>query len=183
MKKVLYILCCIIILWPVRNLMANSTGDYLAEVCEMQIRVTSPAFNNEDFIPSKYTCEGKDIMPPLVWEGVPENTLSLVLIVDDPDAPSGTFTHAIFFDIEPQKRGIEEGESPGVAGVNDFGRLGYGGPCPPKGHGPHRYYFKVYALDIPSLNLKSGAHKFAVEKAIKGHILAYGELIGKYERK
>ena len=172
---------CIILLLLLDLAFAFSSNANL-EVLQMQIKITSTAFKEGEFIPSKYTCDGKNIMPPLSWQGIPPETQSLVLIVDDPDAPSGTFTHAIFFDIDPKKESLSEGETPGVAGINDFGRLGYGGPCPPRGHGVHRYYFKVYALDIPSLKLKSGAYKSAVEKAMKGHILAYGELVGKYER-
>jgi Raf kinase inhibitor-like YbhB/YbcL family protein len=172
---------CIILLLLLDLAFAFSANANL-EVLQMQIKITSTVFKEGEFIPSKYTCDGKNIMPPLSWQGIPPETQSLVLIVDDPDAPSGTFTHAIFFDIDPKKESLSEGETPGVAGINDFGRLGYGGPCPPRGHGVHRYYFKVYALDIPSLKLKSGAYKSAVEKAMKGHILAYGELVGKYER-
>lgn len=175
------LISCIILLLLLDLAFAFSANANL-EVLQMQIKITSTAFKEGEFIPSKYTCDGKNIMPPLSWQGIPPETQSIVLIVDDPDAPGGTFTHAIFFDIDPKKESLSEGETPGVAGINDFGRLGYGGPCPPRGHGVHRYYFKVYALDIPSLKLKSGANKSAVEKAMKGHILAYGELAGKYER-
>ncbi len=175
------LIICIFFLLLLNLALAFSANANL-EVLQMRINITSTAFKEGEFIPSKYTCDGKNIMPPLSWQGIPPETQSIVLIIDDPDAPGGTFTHAIFFDIDPKKESLSEGETPGVAGINDFGRLGYGGPCPPRGHGVHRYYFKVYALDIPSLKLKSGANKSAVEKAMKGHILACGELAGKYER-
>lgn len=177
-----HLIRCIILLF-LFSLILGFTAYASSEVVQLQIKVTSSAFKDGDFIPSKYTCDGKDIMPPLSWQGIPEETQSIVLIVDDPDAPSGTFTHAVFFDISPTKEGVAEGEEPGISGINDFGRLGYGGPCPPRGHGVHRYYFKVYALDVQSLKLKSGAYRTAVERAMKGHIVAYGELMGKYERR
>ncbi|MGB4028207.1 MAG: YbhB/YbcL family Raf kinase inhibitor-like protein, partial [Acetomicrobium sp.] len=127
---------CIILLLLLDLAFAFSANANL-EVLQMQIKITSTAFKEGEFIPSKYTCDGKNIMPPLSWQGIPPETQSIVLIVDDPDAPGGTFTHAIFFDIDPKKESLSEGETPGVAGINDFGRLGYGGPCPPRGHGVH----------------------------------------------
>ena len=148
----------------------------------MAFKVESPAFSNGEKIPQKYTCEGKDISPELRWEGAPPGVKSFVLIVDDPDAPLGTFTHWVLFDIPAAESGLIEGSKQGKPGRNDFGKLGYGGPCPPKGHGVHRYFFKLYALDIPSLGLEEGVSKAEVEAAMKGHILAQAETMGRYER-
>lgn len=143
------------------------------------LAVTSPAFENDKSIPSKYTCDGDDVNPPLIIEGIPEETKSLVLIVDDPDAPMGTWDHWTVWNIPPTSK-IEEDSVPGVEGLNDFRRHSYGGPCPPSG--THRYFFKVYALDT-KLNLDSNSRKKDVEKAMKGHILAKGELVGLYSRR
>jgi len=141
--------------------------------------IMSPAFENNGFIPSKYTCDGEDINPALNIEGIPEGTQSLVLIVNDPDAPMGTWDHWIVWNIPPTEK-IEENSVPGTEGLNDFRKHSYGGPCPPSG--THRYFFKVYALDTkPVLNPNS--RKKDVEKAMKDHILAQGEIIGRYKRK
>jgi Raf kinase inhibitor-like YbhB/YbcL family protein len=150
------------------------------------MKITSPAFQNEGMIPSKYTCDGQDVSPALEWTGVPENTTGLVLIADDPDAPMGTWVHWVLFNIPPTVTGLPEGAgaetifSDGTqSGTSSFKRLGYGGPCPPSG--THRYYFKVYALDA-KLDLASGASKQDVVRAMKGHVLAQGELMGRYKR-
>jgi Raf kinase inhibitor-like YbhB/YbcL family protein len=141
--------------------------------------ITSPAFENNGFIPSKYTCDGEDVNPAIRIDGLPEGTLSLVLIVDDPDAPMGTWDHWIVWNIPPIKI-IEENSVPGIEGLNDFRKHTYGGPCPPSGI--HRYFFKVYALNT-QLVLSSTSKKREVEKAMRGHILAQGELIGRYKRR
>jgi len=143
------------------------------------LTVTSPGFENNNLIPSKYTCDGDDVNPPLIIEGIPEGTKSLVLIVDDPDAPMGTWDHWIVWNISPTSK-IEENSVPGVEGLNDFRKHSYGGPCPPSG--THRYFFKVYALDT-KLDLNSNSRKKNVEKAMKGHILAEGVLVGLYSRR
>ena len=140
------------------------------------IKVFSSAFEPNSTIPAKYTCDGANVNPPLRFEDVPEATESLVLILDDPDAPTGTFTHWIVWNIEPVSN-IEEDNIPGVEGINDFKKIGYGGPCPPSG--THRYVFRVYALD-KQLELKAGASRKELETAMIGHILAEGELVGKY---
>jgi len=144
-----------------------------------ELTITSPAFENKKLIPPKYTCDGEDVNPALLIKGIPEETKSLVLIVDDPDAPMGTWDHWIVWNIPPTNK-IEENSVPGTEGLNDFRRRSYGGPCPPSG--THRYYFKVYALDT-KLNLGSNSRKKDVEKAMKGHILAQGELVGLYSRR
>jgi len=141
--------------------------------------ITSPAFENNGFIPSKYTCDGEDVNPAISIDGLPEGTLSLVLIIDDPDAPMGTWDHWIVWNIPPTKI-IEENSVPGIEGLNDFRKHTYGGPCPPSGI--HRYFFKVYALNT-QLTLSSTSKKREVEKAMRGHILAQGELIGRYKRR
>jgi len=143
------------------------------------LTVTSPAFENNKLIPAKYTCDGDDVNPLLIIEGVPEETKSLVLIVDDPDAPMGTWDHWVVWNIPPTKR-IEENSVPGVQGLNDFRKHSYGGPCPPSG--THRYFFKVYALDT-KLDLNQNSKKKDIEKAMKDHILAKGELVGLYSRR
>jgi Raf kinase inhibitor-like YbhB/YbcL family protein len=152
----------------------DSEGD--ENVSIRDIRVLSEAFEPKGIIPKKYTCDGVNINPPLGFEGIPEEAKSLVLIMDDPDAPMGTFTHWVIWDIEPVA-GIEEDSIPGVEGMNDFRKIGYGGPCPPSG--THRYFFRVYALD-KKLEIKAGAGRKDVENAMIGHILAEGELVGKY---
>jgi Raf kinase inhibitor-like YbhB/YbcL family protein len=144
-----------------------------------ELTIKSPVFENTKSIPSKYTCDGDDVNPPLIIEGIPDGTKSLVLIVDDPDAPMGTWDHWIVWDI-PLTNKIEENSVPGTEGLNDFRRHSYGGPCPPSG--THRYFFRVYALDT-KLNLDSNSRKKDIEKAMKGHILAHGELIGLYGRR
>ncbi len=148
--------------------------------------IKSTAFKNGETIPKKYTCEGEDVSPPLSWSSPPNGTKSMVLICDDPDAPVGTWVHWVLFGLSPSVTSLPEGvpakESAEGAkqGRNDFGNLGYGGPCPPPGPA-HRYFFKLYAVD-KELNLKPGATKAEVMKAIEGHILDEGQLMGKYRR-
>jgi len=150
---------------------------------EMNFQLTSPAFENEATIPAKYTCQGEDVSPELSWGEPPAHTRSFTLIVDDPDAPGRTFTHWVLADIPGTARGLAEGASDvGVAAVNDFGSAGYGGPCPPPGHGKHRYFFKLYALDRESLGLSKGASRADVERAMDGHVLSQIQLMGTYER-
>jgi Raf kinase inhibitor-like YbhB/YbcL family protein len=142
------------------------------------MKLTSPAFENNKSIPSKYTCQGEDINPALVIEGIPEGTKSLALIVDDPDAPMGMWVHWVVYDIALIPR-IDENSIPGKQGINDFRRKDYGGPCPPSG--THRYFFKLYALD-QELGLDEGINKKGLEKAMQAHILQKAELIGLYKK-
>lgn len=153
----------------------------------MSIKLTSPSFDHGDSIPVKYTCEGEDVSPPLVWSDVPDGTRSLALVCDDPDAPSGTWVHWVMYDIPPKFSELSEGVpttevTPRGAkqGMNDFKRLGYGGPCPPRGDA-HRYFFRIYALDIAP-GLPAGATRADLQRAIEGHVLEQGELVGLYER-
>jgi Raf kinase inhibitor-like YbhB/YbcL family protein len=143
------------------------------------LNVKSPAFENNKPIPSKYSCDGDEVNPPLIIEGIPQATKTLALIVDDPDAPMGTFDHWIVWNIPPEGK-ITENSVPGTQGLNSGGQQSYIGMCPPSG--THRYFFKVYALDT-KLDLKPNqTHKKDLEKAMQGHILAKGELIGLYRR-
>jgi Raf kinase inhibitor-like YbhB/YbcL family protein len=141
--------------------------------------VKSPAFENNHLIPAKYTCDGDNVNPPLTIEGVPEGAKSLVLIVDDPDAPMGTWNHWVVWNIPPTARKIEENTVPGTEGISTYRKHAYGGPCPP--YGTHRYFFKVYALDA-KLDLTGNSKKNNVEKAMVSHVLAEGELVGLYRR-
>ena len=147
----------------------------------MALHVSSSAFSEGQPIPEKYSCDGRNLSPPLKWNGAPEKTKSLAIIADDPDAPSGTFTHWVLYDLPAKTSELKEGSSgAGKEGVNSFKKTGYGGPCPPP-NGAHRYVFHVYALDIDSLG-KAGLSKQDVSAAMKGHVLAEGQLIGKYKR-
>jgi Raf kinase inhibitor-like YbhB/YbcL family protein len=143
--------------------------------------LTSGAFENGQDISRRHSCEGEDLSPPLRWTDVPGGTRSLALIVDDPDAPGGTFTHWLAWAIEPGSGELAEGESAPIEGQNDFGTVGYRGPCPPPGHGPHRYFWRLHAIDV-ELELEAGAGKPDLERAISGHVLGVAELIGRYER-
>ena len=153
----------------------------------MKFSVTTKAFAPGGDIPRQYTCDGQDASPALEWSGVPAGTKSFALIADDPDAPAGTWTHWVLFDLPASADNLPESvpktaDLPGGGhqGRNDFGRVGYGGPCPPPGS-PHRYFFKLYALDAP-LNLKGGASRADVEKAMKGHVLGEAQVMGKFKR-
>lgn len=150
------------------------------------MQLKSIAFAQEGMIPKQYTCDGEGISPPLSWDAPPEGTQSLVLIVDDPDAPGQTFVHWVLYNLPPETRDLPERlpaiadlDNGGVQGSNDFDQLGYGGPCPPGG--THRYFFKLYALDT-RLELPPGVSKPRVIDAMEGHILAAAELMGRYTR-
>jgi Raf kinase inhibitor-like YbhB/YbcL family protein len=146
------------------------------------MKLTSPDFSDGSSIPHRFTCDGEDISPTLKIDEVPQGAKSLVLIVDDPDAPGGTFTHWLIWNLTPDLTQITaENPSPGaVQGTNDFGALGYGGPCPPSG--VHRYYFRLYALDV-TLELAPKSKRKVVDAAIKGHIVGEATLMGRYSRK
>ena len=151
----------------------------------MAFKLFSSTFSDGGWIPSLHTCEGADVSPSLEWSGEPAGTRSFALVVDDPDAPSGTWTHWLLFDIPPTVHTLAQGYkagSVGVSGKNDFGKLGYGGPCPPKGHGPHRYFFKLHALDVATLGLRAGVNASGLKRALEGHVLAEARCLGRYER-
>jgi Raf kinase inhibitor-like YbhB/YbcL family protein len=141
----------------------------------------STAFEHGAAIPRRHTCEGEDLSPPLQWSDPPEGTRALALVCDDPDAPGDTFTHWLAWGIDPGTGGLAEAEAAPREGENDFGSTGYRGPCPPPGHGPHRYFFRLHALD-GELELEQGAARAEVERAIREHDLGSAELMGTYER-
>ena len=152
----------------------------------MALRLNSTAFQNGGKIPREFTCDGADKSPALTWTEPPAKTQSFALIVDDPDAPRGTWVHWVLYDLPADTRGLEQGVAQdrqlangARQGRNDFGKIGYNGPCPPRG-AAHRYFFKLYALDSKT-NLKPGATKAELERAIKGHILANAELVGLFQ--
>jgi len=151
--------------------------------------LSTSAFTNMGSIPARYTCDQSNISPALVWRNVPQGTKSFALIVDDPDAPSGTFVHWVVYNMPASLTELSEAlpaqqklDNRVLQGTNSFEKIGYGGPCPPKGHGKHRYFFKLYALDT-MLALQAGATKDEVINAMQGHIIAHAELVGTYERK
>lgn len=157
---------------------ATSHPDKSSTITPKLLTISSPAFEPNGTIPSKYTCDGKDVNPPLLIEDVPREARSLAIIVDDPDAPSGTWVHWVVWNI-PITNELGENTAPGMQGMNDFSKHRYNGPCPPGG--VHRYFYKVYALD-DVLNIPVSSDKGDLERAMAPHILAYGELVGRYSR-
>jgi len=154
---------------------------------KVALKVTSGAFADGGMMAGKYTCDGENVSPPLAWSGVPGEAKSLALVCEDPDAPSGVWTHWVMFNVPVGLGSLAENVPPsgemaggGRQGRNDFGRTGYGGPCPP--NGTHRYFFKLYALDA-LVSVEAGAKKDQLLKAMEGHVLGEGELMGKYERR
>jgi Raf kinase inhibitor-like YbhB/YbcL family protein len=145
----------------------------------MAFVLTSSAFHDGETIPRQFTCDGDNLAPPLAWSGAPDGTHSFALVMDDPDAPGGTFTHWLLYDIPATTRELRE--ETGTALKNGFGRAEYGGPCPPRGHGSHRYIFTLSALDVPALELR-GRTRAALDAALRSHTLATARLTGHYER-
>ena len=153
----------------------------------IKFKLSSPAFADGGSIPQKYTCQGDNVSPELNWSEAPASVKSFALIMDDPDAPGGTFTHWVLFDMPAGTKQLAEGAGPnntggpiGVGGNNSSSQAGYMGPCPPSG--THRYYFRLYALDVPALNLKAGAARSEVEAAMKNHIVGVADTMGRYEK-
>jgi len=195
MKTSLIALSMVVIVVPASFLMAAvPAGSEVQNKVEppkqggkiMTLTITSKAFSEGGMIPVKYTCDGEDVSPPLAISGVPEKTKSLALISDDPDAPGGTWVHWVLYNLPPGTRELPEKlptkqilDNGARHGITDFGRFGYGGPCPPGG--THRYFFKVYALDVV-LDLSGKITKKDLVAAMQGHILAEGQLMGKYKR-
>jgi Raf kinase inhibitor-like YbhB/YbcL family protein len=170
---------------PSRRASTGATGrarGYSIILCRVaEFALQSSVFEHGQPIPRRHSCEGEDLSPPLTWSGAPQGTRSLALVVDDPDAPAGTFTHWLGWGLDPGAERLGEGEAAPVEGRNDFGTSGYRGPCPPPGHGRHRYSFRLYALDSdPALRPEAGKHE--LERALEGHTLAMVELVGTYER-
>jgi Raf kinase inhibitor-like YbhB/YbcL family protein len=173
---------------PAMVLVQCAGGGSNDERAAMKLQLSSPDFEDGEMIPSKYTCDGSDASPRLEWSGVPEGSRSLALVCDDPDAPIGTWAHWVLYGLPADATSLPAGvpteevlETGTLQGKNDFKRVGYGGPCPPRGK-PHRYFFKLYALDS-ALELEPGATKKTLEKAMRGHVLAEGQLVGMYQRK
>jgi Raf kinase inhibitor-like YbhB/YbcL family protein len=154
----------------------------------MPLMLASPAIPPAGEIPAQYTCDGSDISPPLSWSDVPAGTGSLVLVVEDPDAPSGTFRHWAVFDIPPASRGLDAGYSasrptaPLHEARNDFGKTGYSGPCPPRGAGTHHYHFRLLAISRPTLDLRAPAAALDVLRAAQPYVIQQTELVGTYHR-
>lgn len=152
-------------------------------MARVKLTLESNAFENGGVIPREHTCEGRDVPPDLRWVHPPEGTRSFVLIVDDPDAPGGTFTHWIRYDVPSDKNMLSsEGPSYGKDGKNDFEMNGWRGPCPPPRHGNHRYFFRLHAMDVDDLDLPEGASRKEVEKAMDGHVIETAELFGLFAR-
>jgi Raf kinase inhibitor-like YbhB/YbcL family protein len=152
----------------------------------MELR--SSAFSDGETIPRRFTCDGQDLSPPLDWSGAPAQALSFAIVCDDPDAPGGTWHHWAAYDLPADRLGLAEGAAQrGGAigfrqGVNDFGKTGYGGPCPPRGHGPHRYRFRILALSLARLPLSGTPSCVDIERAARKHVIAEADLVGLYER-
>ena len=172
---------------PQTQTQTQTTSVHTQETTMMAIEIESSAFMQGAAIPETFTCDGKDVSPVLTWGSGPEGTRAWALIVDDPDAPSKTWVHWVLYNLPDSTRalssGVPSGDLPGVGtqGKNDFGKQSYGGPCPPPGK-PHRYFFRLYALDAP-LDLPAGATRDQVDRAMEGHILGRGELMGTYARR
>jgi Raf kinase inhibitor-like YbhB/YbcL family protein len=153
----------------------------------MTLKLESNAFYAGGRLPAKFTCDGGNSSPPLLWSAAPKGTRSFALVCSDPDPPSGTFYHWAVYDLTPDTQALPEGYPARAQGkgprqaVNDFGRTGYGGPCPPKGHGPHRYFFRLYAMPLEALPV-AGSSAGEVERLAEEHALATAELVGVYER-
>jgi len=186
MRKTCYISLALPILFCCCEKKESASDSEREGARNMTVKVTSPAFEEGGMIPSKYTADGANISPPLRWEAVPEGTQSIALINDDPDAPMGTWVHWIMWNIPPDKTELPENIPPdqkladgSSQGITDFRRPGYGGPAPPSG--THRYFFKVYALDT-KLDLPTSSTKTQLVKSMEDHILAEGQLMGKYKR-
>jgi Raf kinase inhibitor-like YbhB/YbcL family protein len=165
---------------------AQSPVTNSADPVKAEIKLTSTAFKEGNAIPRVYTCDGVNVSPPLEWSGVPKTAQTITIVCDDPDAPGGTWTHWVLYNLPADNIGLVENlpaseklAAGGFQGLNDFGKTGYGGPCPPSG--THHYYFRIYALDS-ELPLKAGASKADLVKAMEGHIILQGQLMGTYKR-
>jgi len=187
MRKTFYILSMLLIVLQGCDGEEQSGNSVKEEVEKMTIKLESPTFEEGGMIPSKYTADGESISPPLKWASVPEGTKSFALVSDDPDAPMGTWVHWVMWNIPADARQLAENIPPDEnlpngsrQGITDFGTYGYGGPAPPSG--THRYYFKIFALDT-KLDLPGSSRKADLLKAIEGHVIAEGQLIGKYKRR
>jgi Raf kinase inhibitor-like YbhB/YbcL family protein len=180
-------LCLLVVVTSLTWLLAMPAGMWAQKKAGAKLELTTTAFTPGEIIPKPFTCDGANVSPALSWTEPPPGTQSFALIMDDPDAPFGTFVHWVVYNLPPSVRQLAERRLAGAElhdggfqGKNDFLATGYGGPCPPPGK-PHRYFFKLYALDT-LLNLQAGARKKDVEQAMKGHVLAEAQLMGLYRR-
>lgn len=151
----------------------------------MAFKVIVDSIGDDSNVPARFTCDGEDVSPPIRWTGEPAATKSFAIIMDDPDAPGKSLNHWLLWDIPAEIHGLPEGNGqppPGKLGTNDFGKRGYGGPCPPKRRGPHRYFFRLFALDTPKLDLPHGAPRQALERALRKHAIAETAFLSRYER-
>ncbi len=181
-------LVLLLVLAPVASCGSSALSSHRrADPAPSGFRIASTAFSEGEFIPSRFTCNGEDISPALRWTAPPNGTRSFILIVEDPDAPGGVWTHWVVYNLPAQARAMPENvpmqetlPTGGLQGLNSFGHIGYGGPCPPPGN-PHHYFFRLYALDT-TLSLKAGASKAEVLGAAKGHFLGEAQLMGRFKR-
>lgn len=158
-------------------------GSVVEKTTFAKLSLNTDAFREGEPIPAQYTCDGAGQSPALRWGEPPPGTRSFALVIDDPDAPGGTFRHWGVYDIPSSARSIGQAQHLGTEVKNDFGQAGYGGPCPPKGHGAHHYHFKLFALSVDHLDVPASANAADVEQAAKRHAIAEGELVGTFERK
>jgi Raf kinase inhibitor-like YbhB/YbcL family protein len=152
----------------------------------MPFQLFSSVFPDGGWIPELHSCDGADISPSLEWSGAPTETRSFALVVEDPDAPNGVSCHWLLYDLGARIQALPPAFRPGslgVSGTNDFGKPGYGGPCPPRGHGAHRYFFRLSALDVETVGLAPGAQREALVQALKGHVLAEAQYMGRFQRR
>ena len=171
--------------WPAPSVAnENTAAEREKTTVAVKYELGSPEFKSGEALPKSASCEGDGKSPALDWKTSAADAKSFALIVDDPDAPKGTFTHWVLFDIPASTRSLPHAATgPGISGRNDFDKNGYGGACPPKGHGVHHYHFKLFALDVDKLGLKEGASRAQVDAALKPHVVGTAELIGTYERR
>jgi hypothetical protein len=179
--SLLFLLACTNQQQPIAQAPVNKSQEMKTD-----LKLTSTAFKEGESIPRQYTCDGVNISPPLEWNGGPKTAKTIAIIADDPDAPAGTWVHWVLYNLPADNIGVVENvpatenlKAGGFQGTNDFGKIGYGGPCPPSG--THRYFFKIYVLDS-ELALKAGATKDELLKAMEGHVLAQSQLMGTYKR-
>ncbi len=171
------------LLWLIGLLIGLCAACQSSSPANASFKLESTAFADGATLPVEYTCSGENVSPELRWTGVPDKTQSFVLIMDDPDAPGATFTHWIVFNIPADVRQLDRATKPiGISGSNNFGLDAYGGPCPPVGLGVHRYYFTLYALDVAKINVSPAGARQEVENAMRGHILAQAQLMGRFGR-
>jgi Raf kinase inhibitor-like YbhB/YbcL family protein len=180
----LTIFALLVVASPMTSAAKENTNAAKEKAVSAKYELVSPEFKSGGALPKSASCDGESKSPALEWKTSATDAKSFALIVDDPDAPKGTFTHWVLFDVPAATRTLPQAASGiGISGRNDFDKNGYGPACPPKGHGVHHYHFKLYALDVEKLGLAAGVERKKVEAAMNGHVIGQGELIGTYERR